>query len=187
MKRLLLLASLLCLFSIIPFNANAETVGPVIKGFQLGQTLDEVKSIADKSGLILEPPTDASEGMFGDYFCMPKDKAGESHLFDSVVIFYINKNNNTVKTILFNDTGLTKLFNATGRRTGFIQAFLDNYDTLNTLDPIIEENPITGQITTSYQYISDQEGWKIKIGTSDSKEATSIQLKTIEKTGAFKF
>lgn len=193
MKRLLFFVTLLFIFSIIPFNVKAEKVGPVIKGFQLGQTLDELKVTAGKMGLILEPLTGIN-ATFCNYAAISKDNVDKKHLLSggapgviALVYFYIDEDN-TVIRIHFTDKALTELFNATGRRTGFLQALVDNYDEIERLERVQEYNKVIGKKIISYQYTSDQEGWTIRIDNAFGlKEASSIDLTAIEKTRAFEF
>ena len=195
MKRLLFLVTLLFIFSIIPFNVKAEKAGPVIKGFQLGQTLDELRVAADKLGLIVEPI--GTDALAYNYAAISKDNADKKNLLSKVagasitlVYFRINNDNNTATKICFTDKALTELFHATGRRTGFLQAFVDNYDEIDRLERVQEYSQFTGVERILYQYISDQEGWMIRIHNAfslEEVEASTIELTAIEKTGAFKF
>lgn len=159
--------------------------GPIIKGFQLGMSIDEAIQAANNLKLvILIDNKDHKSIIFGT-----KDqvKDSEKHhplttdMFGSTIT--IETDGKTVNYIKFSN--LTYLFNAKGTREGFIQSFINKYD----IDRV-EPRKSTNMFGTSqfYYFANKREGWDIRFYPSSNAEVDYISLSGITKeSGSFDF
>lgn len=186
MKKIFNIIAMLICIHIISTSVYAQTYGPNLKGFQLGQTQEQVELNIKNMNLNMEKyDTELIGGLTDSGRIQRKWVTAITaysgyNIQNKIALFTISIdcNTNKVINITIHNDGISNIWNSKGNRKGFIQAFINHYG----IEKVEYNNDING-----YIYEDNINGWRIGFLTSRNIEVTQIILLSIDKKQKFNF